>query len=913
MDPSSQAALEGRDAATLRASDAGGAPESPSRRAPARALRAWAGRRRRLLGALALTLIGLALFRFARSGASEGSAEASLAAVLARDGVRVAPDSIVWLADDEGPWSLRPALFLAHEDGELDDVWYAEVRPGRGGAVLDVSSVANLTRSPSAIEEQLVRAGDHAVFVSRAGDLVEALTVLDLRGEPASALAELTRVQRAQHAITNLQETGRSAGFGRRRYQLREPVDRIALRTDGARARLLEGERTLLDVDLATGELREGADHADVHELVAGAPGGIGWVVDTVRNTSFVGPAPIEWLENRVFALQDLWDRTRYAAGAGEDTEEAVAEELGVSREDVEQHMTEERRALLTAAEAELGWPPPAMQPVLLDDPIAGEGEWIPVIDDPFVGQYPGAPPAFVQSFVRPDVERPYARVYVTMWDPRQVQLRIVPGTREPQSATGDVGSGRIPRDPRTVRGLVGAFNGGFQALHGEFGMMAEGRVYLPPKPWAATVAVWDDGRVGMGSWPAPSWRGAYYDENLANRQIPERMIEMRQNLTSMVEDGAWNPWERWWWGAAPQESEEQTFTYRSGLCLTEEGFFAFFWGSSLGPEALGRAMLAARCARAMHLDMNSGHCGLELFRTYRRDATGEDAPPPIERVRGDYEHDGELPGAPGWRVRGRKAVRSMAMRFPRYLGHDPRDFFYLTLRPTLPGPALAGAGESEGRFSTAGLPHAGWPYAFARARAGDAWVVRIDPRRAVPEPIREERHARLLGGLTGAAAPGEGRLALHARRATIGWELAVGAAGPGDRVLVRGPSLAEAPGAGAAIGLDRDGFVVYAEGAGVAEALARAGVAPDDAIALGDDVRLALLGEGGAAAPDGETARGLGEPPALALFAEEAAAAEVLFPDNAPMPYRQWGYLQGQRVRYFPDHPPRFVRETDE
>ncbi|MDV3296384.1 MAG: hypothetical protein LOY01_11310, partial [Brachybacterium paraconglomeratum] len=74
---------------------------------------------------------------------------------------------------------------------------------------------------------------------------------------------------------------------------------------------------------------------------------------------------------------------------------------------------------------------------------------------------------------------------------------------------------------------------------------------------------------------------------------------------------------------------------------------------------------------------------------------------------------------APGWRVRGRKAVRSMAMRFPRYLARDPRDFFYLTLRPTLPGPALSGAGDEEGRFSSAGLPHAGWPYAFARARAG--------------------------------------------------------------------------------------------------------------------------------------------------------------------------------------------------
>ena len=62
---------------------------------------------------------------------------------------------------------------------------------------------------------------------------------------------------------------------------------------------------------------------------------------------------------------------------------------------------------------------------------------------------------------------------------------------------------------PKPPKRLVGAFNGGFQALHGEFGMMAEGRVYLPPKPWAATVAVFEDGRVGMGSWPGPGQHAA--------------------------------------------------------------------------------------------------------------------------------------------------------------------------------------------------------------------------------------------------------------------------------------------------------------------------------------------------------------------------------------------------------------------
>jgi hypothetical protein len=877
------------------------APRSEHRPAPREVLATWAAPRRNALYAIAAVLLVLGAWRLGTSGAAEATREASLAAVLARDGVRVAPATIVWLADDAG-WGMRPALFLAHREGELDDVWYAEARPGREGALVDVVSVANLTQSAAAVEEQLVVAGERAAFVSRAGDVAEALTILDLRGE--GEIGELTRVQRVQHEITNIQETGRARGFGRVRWQLAQTSQRAELSVVGGRFVLALDGGTLAIDPARDAEAAEGAELASAERSSPGVPGGITWVVDTVRGLSFVGPEPIEWLENRVFAVQDLWDRTRHSLFGSEDTADAVAADLGTTPEAT---MTEERRALLTAQEAEVGFPPPPLDVVLRNDPVEGEGEWIPVIDDPFVNQYPGAPPAFVQSFVRPDDDRPYVRVYVTMWDPRQVQLRIVSGTREPQSATGQFGTGYIPRDERTLRTLVGAFNGGFQALHGEFGMMASGRVYLPPKPWAATVAVFDDGRVGMGSWPPPNWRGQYFDERLANRQIPEGMIDMRQNLTSMVEDGVWNPWQRWWWGAAPVTEEEQTYTFRSGLCLTGEGFLAFFWGSSLGPEELARAMISARCARAMHLDMNSGHCGFEFFRPYSPGTI--EAPALDRRVHEEYEVDTDLQGAPGWRVRGRKAVRSMAMRFPRYTEHDARDFFYLTLRPVLPGPPLAGATDGEGAFSSSGLPHAGWPYAFARARSGGAWVVRIDPRRAVPSPIREMRHVRVLGGLTGAVAPMPGLAAVFARRAEVGHELVVGTPSPDDQPIVHGRRLGDVPDADAAIGVDRDGFLVYAEGEGVGEALARAGVG--DAIALGEGSRLALAIEGGAAAPDGETEREIPEGAQLLFYAEEQPAAEVIFPDTEPRPYGHWGYLQGQRVRYFPDHPPRFVRDA--
>ncbi len=872
-------------------------------------------RRRRLWIGLCCGLLALVAVRASWSGASAATLEQALAAVALRSGIRVDPATVVWLDEDAGPLRMRGALFLGAGDGELADVYYAEVRAGGEGTALDVAWLTNLTETSSAEETDLVRAGDHLAFASRVGDSYDAVGLIDLRGEPDDLTADWPARARVQNRVTNLQETGRFAGFGLTRFQLVEPAEALTLGEEGGRfvATLGEG-RVVIAPD---GAIVEGEDRLEIQEQTKGMPGTVSWVVDTVRNVSWIGPEPIEWLENRVFGVKDTLTRAYHGVFGAPDTAEAVAEELAMPEE-----VSEERIAMLTVTDPDLGWPPAALDPVIDAPAVEGEGRWIPVVDDPFVNQYPNAPPAFFQTFLRADPERAYTRVYVTIWDPRQVQLRIQSGVREPESATGQRGSGMIPREPEVLGRLVAAFNGGFQALHGEFGMMAEGRVYLPPKPWAATVAVFEDGRVGMGSWPAPDWRGRYYDERLANRQIPEDMVDMRQNLTSVVEDGRYNPWERWYWGAAPREAEEQTFTTRSGLCLTDEGFLAYFWSQGVGPEALGTAMIQARCARALHLDMNNPHCGFEFFHPYAPD---EEPPPLPRRARRESEYDGRFMRTEGWHLRARRAVRSMGMPFPRYSDRDARDFFYLTLRPLLPGPDIdrEGLGEGEGVFSPEGLPHAGFPYAFARAHLGTAedartWMVRIDPSRAVPAPVRRESHTRPLAHLTaGRGLVGAAERTIFARRHQVGFDLRMGEPGAEDTPIVAGPALATQPDAGAAIGLDRDGFLVYAERNGdptpLADRLARAGVT--DAIALPDEARLAFAVEGAHAGPDGYTRREVSEAAALAFFAEERPAAEVLFQDNAPQPYQVWGYLQDQRVRYTrerSDDGPRFTRPQE-
>lgn len=891
-------------------------------------VREFLRRRGRWLGAVAVALAALLVVRAASSGANAGEHARSLAAALARTGLRVDPATVLWLSDDVSALSPRPALFLAHAPGELDDLYFARARCTADGGVLDVRATTNLTRTSSAAEAPPVALGDAVLYASRVGDRFDAVTVLDVRGEPESLTRGWPLRARVQNAITNLQETGRTTGFGKRRYGLVAPAAQLAVaRGEGHFVLVADGARIVIDP--ARQAPLEGASLVEVRPTEKSVPGTITWAVDTVRNVSFIGAGPIEWLEHTVFGLQDRLARLRYAVAGDAGSEAAdAANELGGSRSAAHrggsEHGDTATRALLAEADAEAGWPPAPAVPVL-DDPLQGEGEWLAVDDPAFVQTWPNAPPAFYQTFLRPDAERRYARMFVTIWDARQVQLHIAMGTREPESATGETGTGLVPRDERTLSRLVGGFNGGFQALHGEFGMMADGRVYLPPKPWAATVAVFDDGHVGLGSWPPPvSQRD--YDESAANAQIPAGMIAMRQNLTTLVEDGVYNPWGRWWWGAAPEVATEQTFTHRSGLCVTREGFMAFFWGGSMGPEAVGASMNAVRCVRGMHLDMNSKHTGFEFYRLARAPS----ALPVLSTPLGDDAWEGPLPNAEdatgAWTVRARKAVLSMdPMRFPRYIRRDPRDFFFLTLRPMVPGPDLAGPDPAHPvRFSTQGLPHAGWPHAFARAVLGSgdarAWVVRIDVARAVPGAMTQGAASRPLAYFANARPLGRdgSGFALFATRGgapgVLGTHYDVGTPPAGARTVIAGRDVGTVPAARAAVGVDAEGFVVYVEqevgdDVPLTQRLHAAGV--ERAVALPDAVRLAFVAGDRTIAVDGARERELDVASALPLNADERPAADVLFPETEPLPYTRWGRLQGARVRYFPDasRAPRFVR----
>jgi hypothetical protein len=856
-----------------------------------------------LLALSAFVLVAFVAYRFPRAASGEDVRSALEAALRVR-GVALAPgEELVWLSPARSALHRRPLVFLGIEDGGSVDVFFAHVRHDER-MVFDVTRLSNLTRTGAAAEFGLRRSGRYAAYLTESASGVEAVTVMELAGEPEESVRGWPLFARLQNAITNFQDTGRFAGFGRIRYAFDEPVEQATLGVDGSEfvARLSNGR--LVRLRGGAFEPVFGGEVVEAARTEAAQPGKITWVVDTVRRVSWIGPEPIAWLEHRVFGAIDWWDRFSFEYIGHRETDAEVVEQLGVVVEP-----TESGRRALAVVDPARGFPPPALRPVV-SDPSDGEGEWIIVQNDPFVGGFPNAPPAFAQTHLRVDPDRPFARVFLVVWDPRMLQLRVMSGTREPESATGATGPGMIDRDPEVLTRVVAGFNGGFQAMHGEFGAMSDGQVYLPPKPYAATVGVYRDGRVAMGSWVGLPEGARVFSELAAVEQIPEGMFEFRQNLTSVVEDGRINPWRRWWWGSAPLNADEQVFVDRSGLCITEEGFMAYFWGRSMGADQLGDAMRAARCVRGMHLDMNVRHTAFEYYDVRR----AEQGFPPLGRPLGEAEAEGPVPNGAGFVLRSRKMVRLMEpMRFPRYIGRDPRDFFYLLARPVLPGPAIAGAGEGEGVFDTHGLPHAGWPHAFARTHVGGApgervWLVRIDAARAKPAQTAVadglSEAPTILAYLTGVRTEvdaADGPFGLYAERAPTGYRYAIGVP-PSEAIrILMAPALEALAGANAALGVDPHGFLVYAERQPrarmtVADALARAGVT--SAIALPDDVRLAFLADGQTVSPD-EFERPVEDALALPIYASASPYTEILFPEVEPLPYGRWGALQDTRVRY--------------
>lgn len=805
--------------------------------------------------------------------------------VLARRQLTVREGSLRWLDPSDAP--ARRAIFLARNSatqGSLDDVYIAQARTGPDDRIISLSGLYNLTRSDAAEESALTvdPSNTFAAFVTRVDGRIDAISIIDGRGERAEVAAETGA--RVRLAVTRWQRSGRPSGYGVERFDLVRAAQRVSLLFEGTSLVATVEERARVRIepsrDFALGEHRELVRHRA--HVAAQMDAWVPWAVNTVRAVPWIGAEPIELLESVAFGAEHQLARLRQST-VGTGSRQDDAQDL----QDVLSGASNNGGAQLEGPVEQ--WPPAPITP-LVQPALAREGEWSPLVreGDPFSRANPGAPPPMYITFLRPDPERLDGRTFLAAWDPRQIELHVAPGSEEPIGATGETGTGAIPRDERTMSRLVGAFNGAFQAIHGEFGVFAEGMVLLPAKPYAATLALMGDGDLGFGSWP----RGL--------RQIPNDVIEFRQNMTAIVDDGQYNPWRRGYWGGIHGQTTD-THTTRTALCLTRENHVIYAWGDHLEPQTLGRALLAARCVYAIHLDMNGSNTGFELYRV----SPPAQHPPLEHALVGGFEAEGTISGLPNMTFRARKLVRRMSHNLPRYIRRDPRDFFYLLLRSTLPGeplrPPVTPAQQGEGTWHVNGLGTHAFPWPMARTRVrpdparADRWVnlVRIDPRRvtlAAPD-TRDGLVARFVGG-SFSRTPGATRLTMTTGNNGSRWSIATQGDGLAGEPLRAGMSVLRGA------GIDSEGYLVIAVTDRAApdlvqRALDLAGCGPSR-IALSDTVLTLPTGQGvlGESAPATST-------PTLALVSRAWTGARRIFPEVTPVSPSVWTPPMQRRVRY--------------
>lgn len=307
------------------------------------------------------------------------------------------------------------------------------------------------------------------------------------------------------------------------------------------------------------------------------------------------GPAFVAWAEDVAYGMQDKYNHFRH----GDDAPKS--------------YWTEADAAVVVltpppsagdggASDAGVrAFPPAEFTPPFPKAATKADGVWVAIMDD----VEPKAPPVFAKTLVHPDQARPYAAVAVVAMDLEKLKLHLVAGTEEPQSDTVKRKDrpGRIPESEHAR--LVAAFNGGWQAIHGHFGMMVDGLTILPPKDKSCTLVIYKDSALRIAPWTDVS---SAQDSIQSFRQTPP-CLRIAGSHNELLKDTSKN------WGAAVDGT---TVIRRSAVGLDKSRKVLFYGvGDSLSALTIAEAMGYAGAQDVAELDVN---WAFPRFLTYAHD-----------------------------------------------------------------------------------------------------------------------------------------------------------------------------------------------------------------------------------------------------------------------------------------------------
>ncbi|MEM1030524.1 MAG: hypothetical protein AAGN82_09250 [Myxococcota bacterium] len=322
-------------------------------------------------------------------------------------------------------------------------------------------------------------------------------------------------------------------------------------------------------------------------------PGFGSFMADTLR--SAFGNEFVAWLEDTAYGAQDWFNRKTKADAAPEPMWEVPATPMV---------------PVSASGPATSSAPPSGPPPFVVADvgpmfeavAAEGDGKWVPLVD-------PRAPRDRVRGykmFVHPDRVRSWAVAAVLVFDLRTLELHAVAGKYEPKGKTPEAKN--YPR-PGTIptadhQRLLAAFNGGYKATHGDYGMKVDGVVLLPPRPLSCVVGkVAATGDLLIRPWEAVSARA------------PE-LEWYRQTPICMYDEGTPHPAlsvASVGWGAA--SVSKTTVIRRSAIGLDETGRRLFVGiGNHVTGRAIGEAMHHAGAHYVAQLDVNFSYPKFLLY-----------------------------------------------------------------------------------------------------------------------------------------------------------------------------------------------------------------------------------------------------------------------------------------------------------
>ncbi len=282
------------------------------------------------------------------------------------------------------------------------------------------------------------------------------------------------------------------------------------------------------------------------------------------------------------------------------------------------------------------GLPLPRPVPLVVTPALPGEGQWTPA--DAAVG---GMPAMYVAQFRADTVYT--SQITSAVWiDPTRLRVALIPGAQEP--------GGTWP-EPPDISGparasAVAAFNGGFRMQDAHGGFFLDGRQAGPLQPGAASMVIFADGRINIGTWESEV-------------SMSPQVTAVLQNLVPIVDGGQTAPDATYGdthvWGATLGAN---TVVARSGIGVTATGALVYVAGPALTARSLAESLQRAGAVRAMALDINPEWVTFNFY----------SHPKPVD------------PGL----IHAAKLYPQMQRPADRYLGPTPesRDFFTVSLPP---------------------------------------------------------------------------------------------------------------------------------------------------------------------------------------------------------------------------------------